>query len=831
MGSSESKGSATWVMMILAFLLYCGAGGMGFELALWQPFAPLIWPPAGLAAAILILSGRKFLPVIFLGALVIGILENHSFSIALGLAIAYSAGGGIFLLLRRIDFNPNLEKISHVAAFVGIAVFLSPLVSSLLAAGILHHNYPQTTGNFWQFWPIRWLSDALGVLSIAPFLIVWKAQTRVNWRNSQTVEVLLWLATIIFFGAMVFRHWAPTDTLRYPLELCIFPLMAWAAFRFGPRGVVTGILIVSLMAVWELRDVLGPNPSHFITQPPSFIWVFVGILSITSLFLAAIISELSLKEENSREDSERLRAIVNAAPDLMLLVDNEGIILESLSHQFEGPNQVFQDKVGRGFQEALPPATAQKIMAKIQEVYRDGLICTYRYSLEQQGVEYHYEGRFAPVAGTGIHDRKILWIAYDITAAQLAHKALRRRDQLFKTLTEVESILLKESEKDIGLHEALKALFKGLEMSWAGIYRLKNEQWSDPVLVAASKNLDEDPLKERWHYLISGESVMQSIKNKGWCRVSKADETHSVWLFWQIEVFGSKQFVLALNFDDSGQLEDSFIPSFGLLASSFGSYVEGRKVEEQLKISQENAILANRAKSEFLAMMSHEIRTPLNAILGFADLIQKASTKDQLEEYLEIISRSSRELLELMNNILDFSKFESEQLTLEKTVFRLETIAMEALELFSLRVKEKGLKLNYAIKDPTAGYYLGDPFRLKQILTNLLSNAVKFTREGEIELNLDVTEEENFASRWVITVRDTGIGIASEKLAEIFDPFVQADSSTTREFGGTGLGLAITKRLVERMNGKIRVESALGAGSIFIIELPMPCAQTTADAK
>ncbi len=467
---------------------------MGFELALWQPFAPLIWPPAGLAAAMLILGGRRFLPVIFMGALTIGLLENHSLAVALGLAIAYSGGGAVVLLLRRMQFNPNLEKIAHVVGFVGLAVFLSPLISSFLAAGVLHNTYPLTTGSFWQFWPIRWLSDALGALSIAPFLIVWKAHTRVNWRNSQTVEVLLWLATIIFFGALVFRNWAPTDTLRYPLELCIFPLMAWAAFRFGPRGVVTGILIVALMAVWELRDVLGPNPSNFITQPPSFIWVFVGILSITSLFLAAIISELSLKEEKSREDSERLRAIVNAAPDLMLLVDNQGRILESLSHKCEGPNEIFQKHVGQQFQDVLLPATASKLLEVIHEVYRDGLVCKHRYAMEQQGETFYYEGRFAPVEGSGIQDRKILWVAYDITAAQLAHKALRRRDQLFKTLTEVESILLKETEKEAGLHKALKALFKGLEMSWAAIYRLQKEKWNNPMLVAASMDLSEDPL-------------------------------------------------------------------------------------------------------------------------------------------------------------------------------------------------------------------------------------------------------------------------------------------------------------------------------------------------
>jgi signal transduction histidine kinase len=385
----------------------------------------------------------------------------------------------------------------------------------------------------------------------------------------------------------------------------------------------------------------------------------------------------------------------------------------------------------------------------------------------------------------------------------------------------VESVLLKETERETVLHKALKALFTGLEMSWTGIYRLKKGDWSDPLLIASSTDLDKDPLKSKWHYLIAGEQAVHSIKSKGWCRVTDSGENPSVWLFWQIEVFGQKQYVLALRFGNTQHLDNSFIPSFGLLASSFGSYVEGRKVEEKLKLSQENAILANRAKSEFLAMMSHEIRTPLNAILGFADLMQKASSKDQLEDYIEIISRSSRELLELMNNILDFSKFESEQLTLEKTTFRLETIAMEALELFTLRAKEKGLKLSYAIDDPTSGYYQGDPFRLKQILTNLLSNAVKFTHQGEIHLNWNVVPVDENLCQWSITVRDSGIGIAEEKLDEIFDPFVQADSSTTREFGGTGLGLAITKRLVERMNGTVRAESALGSGATFKIEIPM----------
>ncbi len=232
---------------------------------------------------------------------------------------------------------------------------------------------------------------------------------------------------------------------------------------------------------------------------------------------------------------------------------------------------------------------------------------------------------------------------------------------------------------------------------------------------------------------------------------------------------------------------------------------EDEITKQRADLEEANAKLekADRTKSDFLAMMSHEIRTPLNAILGFADLLAQTDLKDSQHEQVQIINRSGKNLLELINNILDYSKIESQSIELEKTDFSLEHVVLEALELELVKANEKKIELNFEIDDESGGLFVGDPYRLRQIILNLVNNAVKFTDAGEVHLDVKTSKQEG--DRWEIhfKIADTGIGIPGENLKRLFNPFTQVDSSTTRRFGGSGLGLVICKRLIEFMNGTI----------------------------
>jgi len=236
---------------------------------------------------------------------------------------------------------------------------------------------------------------------------------------------------------------------------------------------------------------------------------------------------------------------------------------------------------------------------------------------------------------------------------------------------------------------------------------------------------------------------------------------------------------------------------------------------EELAWARDKAIQGSLMKSEFLASMSHEIRTPLNAIIGMSELLSETKLSNEQDKYISVFKRAGDTLLSLVNDILDLSKIEAHQLTLEEISFNLVDVVEESVEIYSLKADEKNIELISRIDPMTCIHRIGDPGRLKQIILNLISNALKFTEQGEIIVNAGPVENSENEDEVKFSITDSGIGIPKEKLNLIFESFSQADSSTTRKYGGTGLGLTISKSLIELMGGKIWVESIEGEGSVF----------------
>lgn len=241
---------------------------------------------------------------------------------------------------------------------------------------------------------------------------------------------------------------------------------------------------------------------------------------------------------------------------------------------------------------------------------------------------------------------------------------------------------------------------------------------------------------------------------------------------------------------------------------------------EELSIAHDQAHQANRAKDIFLARMSHELRTPLTSVIGFTQMLHLNNTPEQQQHYLEIIDQASQALLSIIDDILDISRLESDAIRLERLPFDPAKLCRDLIEMYAPQAVSKGVRIVFKGDEASDKRLIGDPARIRQILTNLLTNAIKFTHRGEIIIELK--PRSNLSQGVEVRVRDTGIGIPARYREHLFTTFTQADSTISRRYGGSGLGLAIVKRLLNLMGGDIRYESVEGYGTEFIIDLPLP---------
>ena len=259
--------------------------------------------------------------------------------------------------------------------------------------------------------------------------------------------------------------------------------------------------------------------------------------------------------------------------------------------------------------------------------------------------------------------------------------------------------------------------------------------------------------------------------------------------------------------------------TFGMMASvvvllGVIGWVRGRLLR-QLTTAKIAAEAANAAKSRFLANMSHELRTPMNGVLGMLDLLTHEQLPKIASDYVQVAHRSGLFLLELISGILDFSQIEAGRVVLAEQVFDMRVLVEEVVAMLSSTARAKNIAIKVTVAPNLAPFYLGDPVRLRQVVINLLGNAIKFTERGQVEISANLAERGAQHHVLRVHVRDSGVGIAAEQLGQIFEPFTQADVSSTRRFGGTGLGLTIARNLVTLMGGEISVESTVGVGSVF----------------
>ncbi|AHF05471.1 hypothetical protein MARPU_08065 [Marichromatium purpuratum 984] len=561
------------------------------------------------------------------------------------------------------------------------------------------------------------------------------------------------------------------------------------------------------------------------------IWVTVAIAPVRDgagvvtdiVALVLDITEQKQAKELLRDSEERLRLAVDAAEAGVWNWDIGGDVVffsDRCKAQFGFPADI--EVSYRRFLEALHPADRERVDALVQRSVRTGEDYATEYrTLWPDGSEHWISarGRLYPVAGRA--HGQLGGITLDVTRR-------RRIEARLQAMTARLEALLEALPVGVGFTSTLDCRRVSGNAALRRLFGLGD----DDNLSASSK--DPDAFGSLVHYCREGRRLaadelplQRAVREAQPIPAEELEVCLPDGRRWTAEI------AAAPLFDEGGQLVGGLI-----VVSDISARKQAERDLQALNLDLERRVeertaearAASAAKSDFVANMSHEVRTPMNAVLGFLEILLDTPLQPDQRDLVGKVRRSARALLGLLNDILDFSKLDADKVELEMTPFVLDQLLRESAELFAVTAAEKGVELLIDAPRSLTGRYRGDALRLGQVLNNLLGNAIKFTDQGHVILAVRGEGVED-AQRWLrFEVRDTGIGISTEQATRLFQPFSQADISTTRRFGGTGLGLTICDRLIRLMGGDIGVDSREGEGSSFWFSLPLEIADGVAVA-
>lgn len=595
------------------------------------------------------------------------------------------------------------------------------------------------------------------------------------------------------------------------LSLCLLAGIL-SSFKNVPSArfylVSTTLFLVGLTLMFI--DFFGFIPS----QVPHQVFSFLGFIIMVFLFSLGITDKINkLRDERIKalealqESEKALRSIFDNASEGIYQVNPQlgPINFNPALAKIFGFNSVEGFRKCGCFKEMLDPDTPLKINELMQ---KQG------YVKDLESRAFGSDGRtiYVSISAHPVKDENGNIIHYegfmtDITERKNSEKLLRLAKEDLERRVDERTAALKKSE------ERYRQLIETMNEGFAILDKENKVKYVNPKLAEMFGYHKDEQLVGRHVLDFLDEKNREIMKEQlDVRRTGKRDPYEIEW----IRKDGSR-FITIVSphplFDDNGDFAGS--------ASVLTDITALKEVEEQLKNARDSAEQANRSKSEFLANMSHEIRTPLNAVLGFTDLLSGLVEEPKQRGYLDTIKSSGKNLLMLINDILDLSKIEAGRLELHYEAVNPHSVFNELKQIFSLRIEEKGLDFIIEVAPDIPDGLLLDEVRLRQILFNLVGNAVKFTHKGFIRLSVRqiYTHQDKSTLDLIIAVEDTGIGIPPHSRTRIFDAFRQQDGQSTKKYGGTGLGLAITKRLVEMLSGEISLKSEVGKGTTFEIVL------------
>ncbi len=535
--------------------------------------------------------------------------------------------------------------------------------------------------------------------------------------------------------------------------------------------------------------------------------IFFGVFFAQSSYLRSRQLEKAMQELNESKiqtevllhsmgeavfglNKEKKVAFVNPSGEQMIGLAQEEVVGKSI-------NELFQLSKGDA-----PPYDINK--SSIYQVFNDGRMHTVNNELfhRKDGTSFNVEFTCGPLRRDDVIEGVVL-VMRDIT------NRIRADAEIKETQRQLRSII--DNATSVIYLKDLKGRYLIVNKQYLDLFHLEEKN------VIGKTDHDVFPKEFADKFLIHDRTVLKERKSLTYEETAPLDDGVHTYISVKFPLYDAEDNLYAtcgISTDITDRKDQE------LKQLEFLKQIEQSNLE--LKIARKKADEANIAKSAFLANMSHEIRTPLNGVIGMTSLLLNTDLDQKQEKYVNRINLSGKVLLEIINDILDFSKIEAGELNIEKIPCDLKTIVEEVEEIMLPRSEEKEISLKVDFSDEAPKQVIGDPIRLRQILTNLISNAVKFTKNGSVTISvkcLNIRQDGQALFRF--EVQDTGIGIPIEKRIHIFEKFSQADVSTTRKFGGTGLGLAICKQLIEMMDGSIGCNSQENKGSTFWFEIPL----------
>ncbi|HEX5220385.1 MAG TPA: MASE1 domain-containing protein [Verrucomicrobiae bacterium] len=793
-------GLSTATRVVILIAIYFAGGLLGKELSFLSSSVALVWPPAGIALAAILLFGYRFWPGVALGAILFSFVNGMPFGFfTFGTAVGNTVGAVVcvFLLRRTVMREPSLERARDVIVYIGLACFLGTTVNAAFNVVGLIYAGEISPDDFFSSLVVWWVPNALAGLVVTPFLVSWSTPSNVRWKPRLVVEAVVCGTGLVGGTLISFNSWFVYGIQNYPLAYLPYPFLIWGALRFGQRGASTGTLVVSALALFSLLQKRGPFVSHNEIESLKLIGSYIGILAVTNMLLAAAAAESRAAQQAVLRSERSYRAVVEDQTELICRFNQDGVVTFANGAYCRFQGKTAAQMLGKNFLTDLnredldvPLSTlntlseSQPVLAFDRKVIgADGLSIWHQYNIRRlssdDGESFEYQA-----------------VIQDITHRKRYEEALRSSEEKFRSLVSNIPDVVWTATSAGQITYLSDNLINVLGYSSQEVLRSS----SDFLLERIHPNDLPDVEQAFVRLFESGQRLDIEFR-------FRRKDGEWIWLHNRASVSRRSGGVCCAE---------------GILSD-----ITKRKQDEQsLQHTKEVAEAANRAKSQFLATMSHELRTPLNAIIGFSEILSDqtfGSLNDRQFKYSSNILNSGRHLLQLINDILDLSKVEAGRLELARTNFSLGKILQDVQTIVRTLANKKNIQLQVKLANNLPAIHADEP-KFKQIMFNLLSNAIKFTPDGgRVTVEGAVERSASGGAELRVTVRDTGIGILPKDHERIFAEFEQVDSSYGRQQQGTGLGLALTKRLIELHGGRIWVESQgiEGEGSMFAFVLPV----------